>query len=90
MFQLLKNEGAFSGAGAYLYLDECPDIKFGQKNFKEVLNSSPEFQRAFAKLIFVTLSKFLSDTRAVQESNENSASENIMNMISEMSMSNLD
>ena len=34
LFELLKQEGAFSGAGAYQYLDDCPDIKFSQKTFK--------------------------------------------------------
>ena len=49
LFQLLKNEGVFKGAGSYQYIDGCDDIKFSQKTFKDVLSNSPELQKAFAQ-----------------------------------------
>lgn len=83
LFQLLKTEGRFKGAGAYLYLDAVPDIKFGQKNFKSILENSPELQKAFAEECFALLSTYLSDTRSIRVDNNN-ASLNISNMIANM------
>ena len=80
LFQLLKQEGKFQGAGAYQYLNGAPDIKFSQKNFKSVLESSPELQKAFAEECYSILSSFLSDTRNVSK-NENSLVNNIFDMI---------
>lgn len=79
LFQLVKNEGKFSGAGAYLFLDDCPDIKFGMKSFKPTLEESPELQQAFAKVCYSILSDYLSETKAA-EVNNSSASANIINM----------
>lgn len=85
LFHLLKSEGRFKGAGAYLYLDACPDIKFGMANFKSVIEKSPELQEAFAKECFALLSEFLSDTKSVEEE-ISTASDNISNIF--MSMGN--
>lgn len=83
LFQLLKQEGVFKGAGAYLYLDACPDIKFGQRNFKTIISSSEELQRAFATECFNMLSKYLSCTRVARQET-NSPAMNIFNMINSM------
>lgn len=80
LFQLLKQEGKFQGAGAYQYLNGAPDIKFSQKNFKSILESSPELQKAFAEECYSVLSSFLSDTRNVSK-NENSLVNNIFDMV---------
>lgn len=64
LFHLLKTEGKIGGAGAYLYLDCRPDIKFSQKNFKNELATNPELQQAFAVTCKEVLEEFLSDTRA--------------------------
>lgn len=85
LFHLLKTEGRFKGAGAYLFLDECPDIKFGARNFKQVLEDSPELQQAFARECFTVLSEFLSDTKA-KSSESSSASSNIANMFNTLAM----
>lgn len=82
LFYLLKSEGVFKGAGAYLYLDEVPDVKFGQKNFKQVLTKSPELQQAFAKACFTVLSSYLSDTRRTMADMD--ACTNINSMINSM------
>ena len=70
LFHLLKTEGKIGGAGAYLYLDSRPDIKFSQRNFKKELMANPELQQAFAMACKEVLEGFLSDT-AVQERQEN-------------------
>ena len=80
LFQLLKTEGVFKGTGAYQYLDDAPDIKFSQKNFKDTSEKSSELQKAFAKACYGVLVKFLSDTRSSSEDNS-TASVNISNMI---------
>ena len=81
LFYLLKSEGVFKGAGVGMYLDSAPNIKFSQKNFKTVLESSPELQKAFAQECYGILSKYLSDTRAIGAS-ISSAYQNISSMIS--------
>lgn len=85
LFHLIKSEGLFKGAGAYLYLDDCPDIKFSASSFKETIESSEELQAAFAKVAYNLLSEFLSDTRAVSEDNSKAAG-NISNMFDKFSM----
>lgn len=80
LFQLIKSEGRIKGAGAYLYLDDCPDIKFSQKSFKKVLDENPDLQRAFAKECYGILSKFLSDTR-ISRADNSSTEYNISSMI---------
>ena len=85
LFHLIKSEGLFKGAGAFLYLDECPNIKFSASSFKETLENSEELQSAFAKVAYKLLSEFLSDTRAVSEDNSRAAS-NISNMFDKFSM----
>ena len=85
LFHLIKSEGLFKGAGAYLYLDDCPNIKFSASSFKETLENSEELQAAFAKVAYNLLSTFLSDTRAVSEDNSKAAY-NISNMFDKFSM----
>ena len=63
LFMLLKNEGKFSGAGAYLFFDSCPDVKFSQKSFKNLLKEKPELQEAFVESCYEVLREFLSDTK---------------------------
>lgn len=82
LFQLLKSEGVLQGTGVY-YLESAPDIKFKQKNFKEILENSPELQKAFAEECYKILSTFLSDTKTVS-ANNNTASFNINNMVGAM------
>lgn len=47
LFVMLKNAKRIGGAGAYLYLNGAPDIKFAQKNFKNKLHENPELRQAF-------------------------------------------
>lgn len=64
LFQLLKVEGAFKGAGAYLYIDGLEEVKFGQKNFKQQIENNAELQKAFAELCRNVLTKMLSETKS--------------------------
>ena len=86
LFHLLKTEGVFSGAGAYQYLDDAPDAKFSQRNFKDVLAKSPEIQKAFAKACYNILSTYLSETKAV-EADISEVSTNINNMFNSFATS---
>lgn len=65
LFHLLKTEGRFSGAGAYQYLEDVPDAKFSQRNFKDVLAGSEDLQKAFAKECYSVLSSYLSETKSL-------------------------
>ena len=85
LFNLLKTEGVFSGAGAYQYLDDAPDAKFSQRNFKDVLAKSPELQKAFAKACYKILSTYLSETKAV-EADVSEVSSNINSMFNSFAM----
>ena len=89
LFHLIKSEGLFKGAGAYLYLDDCPDIKFSARTFKEILENSPELQEAFAKVAYSLLREFLSDTRSISEDNSKAAG-NISNLFDKFSMAGLE
>ena len=70
MYHYLKQEGMVSGAGARMYFDENPDIKWSQKDFKQCLNENVELQQLFMKKCSEALDPLLSDVenqRAVHE-----------------------
>lgn len=80
LFYFLKSNGALGGAGKSMYLENCPDIRFSQKEFKEKLMESPELQKAFAELCRQYLSALLSDTKAEGVSNEFDINNMILNL----------
>ena len=80
LFYFLKSNGALGGAGKSMYLENCPDIRFSQKEFKEKLMESPELQKAFAELCRQYLSSLLSDTKAQSVSNEFDINNMILNL----------
>ena len=61
LFYFLKTRGAISGAGK-MYFDELPEVKFSQKEFKNILAESPELQLVFARKCREYLDPLLSDT----------------------------
>lgn len=63
-FHLLKSEGKFDGAGAHLYFNELPDVKFNARSFKEVYQNNPELQEVFGRKLFELLSTYLSVTKS--------------------------
>lgn len=83
LFYLLKQEKIIEGMGVSLYLNSAPNIKFSQKNFKTIIESSPELQQAFAQECYNILSKFLSNTRVTNYENEN-AYDNFSNIMNNM------
>lgn len=79
LYQLLKENGKIGGAGAYMYLESLPNVKFAQKNFKQKLQETPELQVAFAKECYSVLEDFLSDKKV--EHYEESSKFNINDLI---------
>lgn len=70
MYHYLKQEGMVSGAGARMFFDDNPDIKFSQKEFKTCLNENVELQQIFLKKCSEALDPLLSDVenqKAVHE-----------------------
>lgn len=87
LFHLAKQEALFNGVGANMYLDSCPDVKFGMKSFKDVFLSSPELQSAFAKEIYKVLSGYLADTKRVAASTTSTIF-SLNNMVMDIANSN--
>lgn len=69
MFHFLKTRGALSGAGK-MYFEDLPDVKFSQREFKQVLQESPELQKVFALKCREYLDPLLSDVENKQISEE--------------------
>ena len=61
MYHYLKQEGMISGAGARMYFDDNPDIKWSQKEFKKCLDENVELQQIFIKKCTEALDPLLSD-----------------------------
>lgn len=61
MFQLLKENGYVSGAGAHFYLGEHKEIKFSQKDFKQTLQENEELQKIFVELSMEMLNNLIND-----------------------------
>ncbi len=83
MFITLKQAGLVGGAGAYLYLKNLPDEKFSQRDFKNKLYNSIEFQKAFIELsvdyLKGTLNESIRQQNEIQE--QNTSSINLRNNI---------
>ena len=60
LFQLLKDSGKISGAGAFFYIDGHPEYKFSQKNIKDKLATTPEFRSIFVQAALEVLKTRLS------------------------------
>lgn len=56
LFIYLKENGLIEGAGAYLHLPNS-DIKFSQKQFKDVLYSNEDFYNTFVNTCFQSLTQ---------------------------------
>lgn len=61
LFVMLKNAGRIKGAGAYLYIDDHSDIKFSQKNFKEMLQNDEKLAEYFSTAVSEELMKIPMD-----------------------------
>ena len=67
---MIKQAGNLCGAGAKLYFESAPDIKFSLKNFKQELNNNSQLQIAFAKECKKILEPMLSDTENQSKNKE--------------------
>ena len=59
LFYFLKNENGLKGAGAYLYLEDLPEVKFSQATFKEKYLNDPALRDAFHKAVVPYLKKLV-------------------------------
>ena len=87
LFVTIKQAGLIAGTGAYLYLKNYPDEKFAQRDFKNKLYSSPDFQKAFIDLCVDHLKGMLNESMRqqteVQEQSTNSVNLR-MNILSQI------
>lgn len=81
LFYFLKDEGGLKGAGAYLYLEDCPDIKFSQANFKEKYLNDPVLRDAFNRAVVPYLKKLVPEVDERFKTIEQSLSSDIMNLV---------
>lgn len=63
LYHFLKTEGFVGGAGRSMYLNNAPDIKFSQKDFKSELMNNPDLQRAFSIASKEAMDSLLSETK---------------------------
>lgn len=70
LFVMLKNAKRLGGAGAYLFVNGAPDIKFSQKTFKEKLHENPELRQAFINEVMSMLKEDLDSDSSVDEHEE--------------------
>lgn len=82
LYLLLKENKRIKGAGAYLYLESCPTIKFAQKQFKEKLMQHPELQDAFNKEVAPLLMEMVSEVTE-EESERSVVSKNLFSMMND-------
>lgn len=84
LFYFLKDEGGIKGAGAYLYIDGLPDIKFSQANFKEKYLNDPVLREAFHRAIVPYLKKLVPEVDQTIRTMEHSLSTDIMSIANEL------
>lgn len=59
LYNLLSDNNLIKGAGAYLYIDGHPEMKFAQKNFKSKVAESAEFRTIFLNTCATVLHNML-------------------------------
>lgn len=84
LFYFLKDEGGIKGAGAYLYIDGLPDIKFSQANFKEKYLNDPVLRDAFHSAVVPYLKKLVPEIDERSRTIEQSLSSDIMNLVNKI------
>lgn len=84
LFYFLKDEGGIKGAGAYLYIDGLPDIKFSQANFKEKYLNDPALRDAFHSAVVPYLKKLVPEIDERSRTIEQSLSSDIMNLVNKI------
>lgn len=80
LFYFLKNEGGLKGAGAYLYIDGVPEIKFSQATFKEKYINDPVLRDAFHKAVVPYLKKLVPEVNEESRTIEQTLTNDIMSI----------
>lgn len=88
LYAMLKDAGKVNGAGAYLYLGDRSDKKFSQKNFKELLNTDPEFVEVFIEEVINHLQGELAEYERLKNLPKSKATNMIIDRIRSLSVSN--
>lgn len=81
LFYFLKDEGGLKGAGAYLYLEDLPDVKFSQATFKDKYLNDPVLREAFHKTVVPYLKKLVPVVEERTRTIEQALSNDIMNLV---------
>ena len=84
LFYFLKDEGGLKGAGAYLYIDGLPEVKFSQATFKEKYLNDPALREAFHHAIVPYLKKLVPEIDETSRTIEQSLSSDIMNIANDL------
>lgn len=84
LFYFLKNENGLKGAGAYLYIDGLPEIKFSQATFKEKYINDPVLRDAFHKAVVPYLKKLIPEVNEESRSIEQTLSNDIMEIANKL------
>ena len=84
LFYFLKDEGGLKGAGAYLFLEGLPEVKFSQATFKEKYLNDPVLRDAFHKAVVPYLKNLVPQVDETPRIIEQSLSEDIMNIANEL------
>jgi len=58
-FNILKDNGYLKGSPRAYYFEDCPDVKFTQKKFREKYNESVELQETVARLVDEVMVQFV-------------------------------
>lgn len=80
LFYFLKNENGLKGAGAYLYLENLPEVKFSQANFKEKYLNDPVLRSEFHKAVVPYLKKLVPEVDEESRAIEQTLASDIMNI----------
>lgn len=84
LFYFLKDEGGLKGAGAYLFLEGLPEVKFSQATFKEKYLNDPVLRDAFHKAVVPYLKNLVPQADETPRTIEQSLSGDIMSIANEL------
>lgn len=75
LFYFVKSENILKGAGAYLYIESYPDVKFSQATFKDKYLNDPVLREEFHKAVVPCLQKLVPEideqTRIIEQTLSN-------------------
>lgn len=84
LFYFLKDEGGLKGAGAYLFLEGLPEVKFSQATFKEKYLNDPVLRDSFHKAVVPYLKNLVPQVDETPRTIEQALSGDIMSIANEL------